>query len=221
MAAPTLEQAALNNALWCASVVRTAGGAAHFAPTLWWSVEPPPPLHPRAVTLARSLDAGARQRLERLAPGDAVKDSFACLPPAGFELLFEAAWYWRPPAPEAAPAEALVFAGELEPWVAAWGGGDGILAPDLLEEPGVTFLAAYGEVEVAAGCALQVGAGVVGITNLFGDPAAQARLLEGAAAHAGPLPLVTWERAEAAGPLLAAGFRVLGPLRVLLRSEVP
>ena len=69
MTAPTLERAALNNALWCASVVRAGGGATHFAPTLWWSVRPPPRYYPRAITLARALDRGAQQRLERLEPG--------------------------------------------------------------------------------------------------------------------------------------------------------
>ena len=215
--APSCEQAALNNALWCASVVRAQGGGSHFGPTLWWSVEAPPRYYPRAVTLARALDAGARQRLDRLAPGDAVKDSFACLPLEGFALLFEASWYWRAPRPAAAAAEAVVHPGELADGLAAWGGGADGLASALLEEPGVTLLADFGATGVDAGCALYVGAGVVGVSNLFGAAAAQARLLDGAAAHAGPLPLVAYEQADAAGPLQAAGFRALGPLRVLLK----
>jgi hypothetical protein len=215
---PTVEQAALNNALWCASVVRCGGGAAHFAPTLWWSVRPPPRYYPRAITLSRNLDEGARQRLARLEPGDAVKDSFACLPAAGFEPLFEAQWYWRAPA-VGAQAEALLHPGELASWVEAWGGGAEVLPPALLEEPGVTFLAEFGAADVEAGCALYAGAGLVGVSNLFGPPAAQARLLAGAAAHAGPLPLVTYEQEDAAvGPLQAAGFQALGPLRVLLKQ---
>ena len=218
MTAPTLERAALNNALWCAGVVRAGGGATHFAPTLWWSVRPPPRYYPRAITLARALDRGAQQRLERLEPGDAVKDSFACLPPDGFETLFEAQWYWRRPSPGGAAAGAVRDPDALAAWIEGWGGGAEILAPALLAEPGVTFLAEAGAAGVAAGCALYAGAGLVGVSNLFGEAAAQARLLEAAAAHAGPLPLVTYEQEAEAGPLLAAGFQPLGPLRVLLRQ---
>lgn len=221
--APTVEQAALNNALWCASVVRSTGGTAHFGPSLWWSVEPPPRYYPRAVSLVRTLDEGAGQRLQRLAAGDAVKDSFAALEAPGFETLFEAVWYWRPAsAPSTTAAAAAVGTEEeLAAWVEGWGGGPAILVPALLEQPGVAVLALRDGAEPvpSAGCTLFTGAGLVGLSNLFGPLDRQRRLIEEAALRAGPLPLASYARDEECDALLAAGFRPLGPLRVLAKTQ--
>lgn len=219
-AAPTIAQAALNNALWCAAVIRAHGKAAHFAPTLWWSVEPSPPLYPRAVTLAPALDDGAQQRLARLSPGDAVKDSFATLPLQGFERLFDATWFWRAPSTMkeggGAPAPVHVRTPEaLARWIAAWGKGEGILPSALLQDRSVLILA-LGDFE--AGCILNLTDGVVGLSNLFGrDAALRARTIEAAAREAGEHPLVGYEATGADGDWTAAGFQPLGPLRVLLK----
>lgn len=221
----TIERLALNNALWCASVLRSGGGEGHFGPTLWWSVGPAPRYYPRAVTLARALDEGARQRLARLAPGDAVKDSFLALDPTGFDTLFVASWYHRPPDP--APGEAdhgdadtigSIAAEGLAAWVEAWGGGEGILVPALLQQPGVTFLALSGPDGPVAGCTLFHAAGVVGLSNLFGGTEQRAALLRAAAGRAGPLPLATYAAREEGQALQAAGFQPLGPLRVLVKT---
>lgn len=224
-AAPTPEQAALNNALWCASVVRAAGGADHRAATLWWSAGPPPPLYPRAVTLARDLDAGDRARLEALAPGEAVKDSFACLELDGFETLFDATWFWRPPRPGAGvAAERVTTPAALAGWRRAWGEeqGEAILGPALLRDPAVLILGLRDGEGFAAGCVLNRGAGVMGLSNLFGrDAAARAAMIEAAARAAGELALVDYEADGAEEAVLAVGFQPLGRLRVLLRSEAP
>ena len=214
--APSVAQLALNNATWCASVIRAHGKTAHFAPTLWWSVEPSPPLYPRAVTLAPVLDAGAEQRLARLAPGDAVKDSFATLPLDGFDLLFAATWYWRAPK-GGAPAPLYVRTPEaLARWVAAWGQDEGILPPALLQDPSVHFLTLAEGGRIAAGCILNLGAEVMGLSNLFGrDTAARARMIEAAAREAGAHPLVGYEAEGADADWTATGFLPLGRLRVL------
>jgi len=217
--APTVAQAALNNALWCASVLRARGQASHFAPTLWWSVEPAPPLYPRAVTLAPALDRGATQRLGRLQAGDAVKDSFACLPQAGFEPLFEATWFWRDPGGGGAAAEAVTTPAGLAAWVTAWGEGEGIFAPALLQDPTVTFLSLRRDVDLVAGCVLNEAAGVMGLSNVFGrDEAARAEIVDAAVGRAGLLPLVGYEAIGEQRTVRAAGFRPLGPLRVLLKT---
>ena len=215
-AAPTVTQAALNNASWCASVIRAHGGTAHFAPTLWWSVEPAPPLYPRAVTLAPALDSGATQRLARLAPGDAVKDSFAALPLDGFDVLFEATWFWRA-SKGGAPAPAYVRTPEaFAAWVGAWGEGERILPTALLQDQSVLILALNEAMD--AGCILNLAGGVVGLSNLFGrDAAARARMIEAAAREAGELPLVGYEAIGADEDWRTAGFQPLGPLRVLLK----
>jgi len=212
---PTAAQAALNNAAWCAAVIRAHGGTAHFAPSLWWSVAPSPPLYPRAVTLAPALDVGAQQRLARLEDGDAVKDSFAALPLDGFDLLFDGTWFWRPPT-DGGPAPVAVR-GEtaFARWIAAWGEGEGILPPALLRDPSVAVLA-LGAFD--AGCILNRSGEVVGLSNLFGrDAAARAAMIEAAAREAGNRPLVGYEAVGADDDWRAAGFRPLGPLRVLLK----
>jgi hypothetical protein len=216
-AAPTAVQAALNNATWCASVIRAHGKAAHFAPTLWWSVEPSPPLYPRAITLAPTLDSGATQRLARLSPGDAVKDCFAALALDGFDLLFDGTWFWRAPK-GGSPAPVYVRTPEaLARWIAAWGEGEGILPETLLADPSVLILA-LGE-DLEAGCILNRGAELAGLSNLFGrDAAARARMIEAAAREAGQHPLVGYEAAGADEDWRSAGFQPLGPLRVLLKS---
>jgi len=212
---PTAAQAALNNAAWCASVVRAHGGTAHFAPTLWWSVAPSPPLYPRAVTLAPRLDSGAQQRLARLDAGDAVKDSFAALPLDGFEPLFDGTWFWRPPSGGGPAATRVCSEDAFARWIAAWGEGEDILPPALLQDPNVLVLALD---DVEAGCILNRSGDVVGLSNLFGrDAATRAATIEAAAREAGALPLVGYEAVGADADWLAAGFRPLGPLRVLLK----
>lgn len=197
-------------------MVRSHGLTAHFAPTLWWCVERAPPFYPRAVTLAPQLDRGARQRLARLETGDAVKDSFAAEPLEDFALLFDATWFWRAPK-GGGPAPLHVRTPEaLALWVAAWGDGEGIFLPALLQDPGVLILALNDAME--AGCILNRTGGVVGLTNLFGrDEDARARMIEAAAREAGELPLVGYEAVELDDDWTSAGFQPLGPLRVWLK----
>jgi hypothetical protein len=217
-AVPTVAQLALNNATWCASVVRAHGKTAHFAPTLWWSVEPAPPLYPRAVTLAPALDAAAEQRLARLSPGDAVKDSFANLPLTDFESLFDATWFWRAPKGGAAAPLAVRRPEHFARWVAAWGEGEGVLPPTLIEDRSVLVLALGEGERIDAGCILNLGAEAMGLSNLFGrDAAARAQMIEAAACEAGEHPLVGYEAAGADADWIAAGFLPLGPLRVLVK----
>ena len=212
MVLSALEAAALNNALWCASIFRALGRSAHFAPTLWWAVDPAPPFYPRAVTLQRDLDAAAWQRLRRLQPGDAVKDSFACLDleADGFDLLFEARWFYRA-ARSAEAIESVETEADLARWVTAWGEDTSapIFAPPLLQDPTVQLLWLREGGHVLGGAAVNEGAGLTGVTNLFGDKQRALSALAG--------PLVTYAEGAEAALLETAGFTALGPLRVWLR----
>ncbi len=216
---PSLEQTALNNALWCDSVLRAQGRAGAFAPTLWHSPGPVPPYYPRAVTLAPLLDRAAQRRLADLQPGEAVKDSFASLPLSGFDLLFTASWYWHPAQAGTADAATVQDAVGLAAWVDAWGGGAGVFAPGLLADSSVTLLCWPAEGAIQAGCALNAGADVVGLSNLFGqDAAALAAIIQAAIGAAAGTPLLAYEAIGAESTaLLAAGFHPLAPLRVLVR----
>lgn len=213
---PDLWRAARNNALWCDSVLRALGRPGDFGATLWFSAAAVPRFYPRAVTLAPKLDAAALAQLADLRSGDAVKDSFASLPLEGFETLFDATWYWRPPA--RGDAARIAKATDLAAWVEAWGGGPGVFAPPLLHDPSVALLRWPAEGSPRSGCAVNRGAGLVGLSNLFGEaPAARSAAIEAAAAFAGDEALICYEADGEAADLLAAGFQPLGPLRVLLR----
>ncbi len=218
LAAPTREQAARNNALWCDSVLRALGRPRDIDAGLWFSAVPAPRFYPRAVTLVPELDAGALARLAALESGEAVKDSFASLRLEGFETLFDATWYWRPPAKGDATGGVIETAADLAAWVEVWGGGPGVFAPPLLEDSSVALLRWPADGPTRSGCAANRAAGVVGLSNLFGaDAAARAAVIEAAAAFAGDEALVCYEADGEAGDLLSAGFRPLGPLRVLTR----
>lgn len=176
--------------------------------TLWWSAQPAPRFYPRAVTLAKNLDEGARQRLQRLASGDAIKDSFATLALPGFDLLFEASWFWRPARAAKAPS-IIGDEAALKDWSMAWGGGDDLFHPALLADPTVKLAALYQGSQIIAGAALNEGAGFIGLSNLFGDKATLLSALAG--------PLVTYASGAEADLLLRCGFEALGPLKVWVK----
>ncbi|MFI5778073.1 hypothetical protein [Nocardia sp. NPDC051570] len=102
--------AAHNNALWCDAICRSHGIAGEFEATAWTSAHRTPPLYPDAVTLGPQVAAGdILARIDRETPGASIKDSFARLDlaDAGFRVLFEAQWIFRPAdrPPPAAPEQ--------------------------------------------------------------------------------------------------------------------
>ncbi|WP_241562207.1 hypothetical protein [Streptomyces hoynatensis] len=228
--------AARNNADWCAAVCRSHHIGGTFGPRAWSSARRPPAYFPDAVTLRR--DAAPADLLPRLGASSrayAVKDSFAALDlaPHGFAELFAARWIHRraglaAPASPALRARPVSTAAGLCDWQRAWHGGErppDVFRPALLADPAVLLLAfhdRHGGEELAGGAALNRGAGVVGVSNLFAsggtDPAAVwSATVAAAARHFPGLPLVGYEQGDALHEALACGFATLGPLRVWLR----
>jgi hypothetical protein len=235
--------AAANNAHWCDIVCRAHGAATEFAPHAWRCRSAAPPLYPNLVTLDGSAPAQQAAQLRAieglqsldLPTGWAVKDSFRSLDlaPRGFEMLFEAFWIVRDPA---APMPASPFGAAaiddpagLVAWESAWRRdeptGDNELParlfPDaLLAHPDVAFLAIRRDGRIVAGAAVNRGAGVAGVTNLFfGDepPATIAGAISAAIASRFPgLPIVDYEQADRAQELRRAEFRILARLAVWL-----
>jgi hypothetical protein len=182
------------NAEWCDRYVRARGVPTGFTGSLWFASRRTPPFYPDAVTLVPDVPPAAV--LERIdtSSGASVKDSFATLDlsPYGFEILFEAQWFTRPP-----------LVDPVSDWTGESDGPDVVVltAPD----------------HTARVIAHRSGA-VVGLSNLvmtdgYGWPEAVAAV---SAAFRGRT-VVGYQRREDLAPALAAGFTTTGPLRVWLR----
>ena len=91
---------ARNNALWCDAVCRAHGRPGEFLAGLWFNRQPVPRFYSNAITLSPKDLAGQRAWVAHLMtrrPSFSVKDSFAALDLSGlgFDVLFEATWWWR------------------------------------------------------------------------------------------------------------------------------
>jgi hypothetical protein len=220
--------AALNNAEWCDTVVRSHGGITHFGGDAWTSQHRTPVYYPDAVTLAPGLVARELLSCIDTSVGCSVKDSFTALDltPYGFGVRFEADWIVRlgpPPPPTSGGPEwmRVVLSGELAKWEDAWraeGGPKGTFRPELLERASVAVLAAYHSDAVVAGAIFNCGAMVVGISNVFVGPGADLDPWPRCLAIAGELfpdtPVVGYEPGESLLQAEHNGFQTAGSLRV-------
>jgi len=234
-----IAQAARNNAAWCDALARAHGVAGHFLPDLWFSDQRLPLFYPNLVTLTADGEATQRDHVATLIEHGpplpwAVKDSFARLDLTGlgFDRLFEASWIRCPadrslsaPAPASIGWHRIGSAEELVAWEKAWrrdlsAGSTPIFRPGLLQDHAIAFLAGVLADRIVAGCVLNVAAGAVGLSNLFGPEEMRASVWaacrDRARAHAPGLPVVGYEQGEELACALAAGFQPLGPLRVWL-----
>ncbi|MFE5050711.1 hypothetical protein ACFRAI_30875 [Streptomyces sp. NPDC056637] len=226
--------AARNNAEWCAAMGRSHGMAGEFAPQAWAAPARTPLYYPDAVTLVPSADPGALvARIDTVAPGASVKDSFADLDltEAGFEVLFEAQWIHRPAsAPVLTPELDWYVVGApdtLRTWALAWDDGDGnadLFRPELLDDPAVFVLAGQSAGgRVVAGAVANRSGHVVGISNVFardGGPDRAWPVVLGAVHRLFPtLPVVGYEQGDDLAAAVRHGFEPVGPLRIWLHSS--
>ncbi len=169
-------EAVLNNVTWCELVCCTCGVPAKTQTFVWATLQRSPRLYPDVITLsplARSTDV-----FDFLitGPGCSVKDSFAIvdLAAGGLEVLFEATWFHRPPAPAmATPTGWTVIDSDAE--VDAWllAAGNEVAVPAAaLREKAVTVLASEEGGRIVAGAIALRSGSVVGVSNVFGDAAA-------------------------------------------------
>jgi hypothetical protein len=217
--------AADNNARWCDIVCRSHGISTALMPGHWVARQRAPRFYPDAVT--RSADAPPADVLELAddGPGCSVKDSFAALElaPLGFEVLFEAQWIFREPAPgtgAAASWSVVETEADLIEWTAAFGDA-GTPRPELLHDPSVRILAARDHDGIGAGAIANRTGSVVGVSNVFTTSIAPDEAWSGLARTLADgwesLPLVGYEHGEDLDAALAAGFEAIGPLRIWLR----
>ncbi|MBM9468440.1 hypothetical protein [Nakamurella leprariae] len=196
MIAPAvLRQAVENNAVWCDHVCRLAGVATTWRADAWTARPRTPTGYPDAVTREPDVDAEALLSRIDAGPGCSVKDGFATLDLSahGFRVLFDAEWIHLP-----APAGSRR---------AGHRGG-------------------VRRFEVDGGSVMASLSGtVVGLSNLVLTGAdATVVWLRAVRAVADAFPgrdLVGYERPEDLSPARAAGFRLIGPLRVWWRGTPP
>ncbi|MFH9367204.1 hypothetical protein ACH4K8_16135 [Streptomyces anulatus] len=226
--------AARNNAEWCAAMSRTHGSTGEFGAHAWAAPSRTPLYYPDAVTLVPGAGRAALvSRIDTVAPGASVKDSFADLDltEAGFEVLFEAQWIHRPagaPAPE--PDLSWDVAGDpdaLRAWALAWDDGDGnadLFRPELLDDPATFVLAGHSaDGRVVAGAVASRSDRVVGISNVFaldgGPDTAWPVVLDAVNKLFPTLPVVGYEQGEDLAAAIRHGFEPVGPLRVWLHGR--
>ena len=228
-----VEAAAMNNAEWCAAVWRSFGLPVRRECGLWFCERETPRFYPNVVTVDPSADPKAQTeliaRLRRSHPDLdlSIKDSFAALSLDGLGLapLFDARWLGRPASARPTAKAALqwrqvALASDLADWEVAWRGpepvGPTLFQPSLLADPNAIILAGADPAgKICAGCIAYDAAGLLGLTNLFGR---QGEVLGAIAAHRPGRDLACYETGQDAERAKAAGFEVLGTLRVWVRT---
>jgi len=225
--------AARNNAEWCATMCRSQGVTGEFGAQAWVAPARTPLYYPDAVTLVPCADrAELVARIDTAAAGASVKDSFADLDliEAGFRVLFEAQWIYRPASASTTssdPAWTVVDTPDtLRAWALAWDNGDGnadLFRPALLDDPATFVLAGQSaDGRLVAGAVASRSDQVVGISNVFaldgGTDAAWPVVLDAANELFPTLPVVGYQQGDGLAAAVRHGFEPVGPLRVWLHG---
>jgi len=217
------------------------GGRGEFQASLWFNRHGTPRFYPDAVTLA---DAAAEADLVDVVTalvasdhrrGWAIKDSFnglelSCL---GFEVLFDAQWlFLESPAGNIGPDDLAIVASETEltAWERAWAGPETgsdarPFRPELLSDPDIVFASLLWDGVIVGGGILNRGAGVVGLSNVFGPADAVDQVWQGLTTLASNrfpgLPLVGYETGSDLAVACRNGFEAVGDLRIWHRQGRP
>jgi hypothetical protein len=228
-----LHAAVINNARWCDAVCRSHGYPGEFTGRLWISARHALPFYPNAITLSPDVTAAEATVGQDPSRPFAIKDSFARLDlgPLGLTPLFEAEWIVLPALPGRNDLswDTVTDPGGLATWEAAWAGDGevtGLFQSALLTDPDCAILACHRDGAQVGGVITYTSDGVTGISNVFKSGSAGGPLWPSAvravAALRPGLPVVGHEQGEDLAAAQAAGFRVLGPLRIWARgSAVP
>jgi len=212
--------------MWCDTVCRSHGGRTVFGADVWAALDPPPPLYPDVVTLRPGTPSAGVLAMVDDRPGCSVKDSAAelDLSPRGFEILFEAQWIHRDPAPQSEDVagrwSVVDTPKTLVEWTAAHGSGHTFRA-GLLRDASVRFLVVRDGDRIRAGAIANRSGDTVGISNVFTTaldaPWVWATLVDEVARQFPGSPLVGYALEEDLPPALRSGFTAVGPLRVWVR----
>lgn len=216
--------AAANNAAWCAALCRAHGIATRTDRLRWWSARRTPRFYPDAVTLDPATTTDEVLQGIDTSAGCSVKDSFGSLEmsAAGFEVLFGASWIHHP-APVGSSTslrtESVQDVAGLDRWTRILGDdASGVFLSGLLTDPTVRLISVLRDDAAVGAAVLNRAAAVVGMSNLVSAAAVRADVLAGvldASAREFPgLDVVGYESGEDLEQALAAGFSMIGSLRI-------
>jgi hypothetical protein len=223
-----------NNAEWCDLMCGLHGIGSWFRGDIWAAERPSPPPYPDAMTLEPTASVeSVLAEIDIDTPGCSIKDSFALLDlsPAGFRVLFDAHWLYRPaePPPETEAVDPrwirIRHADALSGGEKSWSGGDqpiGLFPGALLREQAVAVLGTSSRDRIDAGAIANCSDSLVGVSNLFtrdGDldkawPACLVAVTE----HFPGLPVVAHEHGSALAAAFRHGFEATGALRVWVKD---
>jgi hypothetical protein len=194
-----IRQAALNNASLCGKVLAAHGIASTLSGSLWQAKSAPIPFYPGLVTLAPQ--AALPDQIH-----GGIKDSFNDLSPSGYNVGITGDWWLAPThtVPAARPTT------DYTTWCRDWSGSDTstTFPNSLLNDTDLIFARTD-----HGGGLLNVGGGVVGLTNTFGIAPLPA--LTALAQRQWPgLPVVLWQDQTDQAEVKAAQFHRLAPMRV-------
>jgi hypothetical protein len=238
-----LSRAAANNAHWCRAVCAAHGMASRFFDDYWLlEAGSTLPLYPNLVTLREEGSDAQLACIEQhhrsgFTPWS-VKDSFNRLDlrPMGFDVLFDAEWFFGPPdvptqvragendGGQPGTCQRVGSVAKLRAWETAWAQrprdwslGDCVFPPALLHEEQIAFLFASGDTGIRAGLVANCDAGVVGLSNAFarsGQVSDLVGCLRLATALWPGLPLVGYGTGAEIEGLERLGFERTGPCRI-------
>jgi hypothetical protein len=171
--------------------------------------------------------------LSRSLPGAlGLKDSFSEFDLAryGFQTLFEASWLWRAPSSTSVclpPGWSRVAApAELDLWEQAWKQAGSPTEARVFRSPqslqNAAFFHRVTEGRVTGGCIANRSSECVGVSNIFGDGAAEILFEEATSTVAqfgGGRPVVGYVANHWLNAALRSGFEVTGNLRVLVAES--
>lgn len=218
--------AASNNADLCAAIMAANSLRTERDDLAYVCIDTPLPYYPKIVTLEPTA---VSELNARVSGHSGIKDSFSRLDEATLDLrvAFEASWIWS-------GAQSL---GMLSQWVRienpngllrwhkAWNGNNEldhvIFPPQCLNDPNLFFLARISGTNIEAGCLANLSADVIGMSNIFSTQESDSQLYSEALAAVssvgGGLPVAGYEQGNDLDCACAAGFQVVGPLRILVR----
>jgi hypothetical protein len=209
---------ASNNVDWYRSMFAAHGLPDQCFETHWQTEARAPAYHSNLVTLIDGDHRPAIAALAKKLHGPwTLKDAFGNLDlaPMGFDILFDAQWIWRDPAPVKRPQgwSALSKPVELKGW-------ESQLHLSMVTDPAITFLTKVSGGKIVARCIANRSSNAIGLSNIEAPTATlYAEAADAVAALAPNLPVVGYERDDALAFAHAAGFRSVGGLTIWTKPK--